>query len=496
MAAADEAAGAGDFAATSVLATGSGAFLHAAAPINAATKAVNRAVRQAQDPGFAEGMPERGGAEASVASRPVDTMRNVCSRDGGGFAAVMSGPGSLLTFALAAAAVLAFASGCLRPNVREEPLPAARMPVMLPGPATTEPARPAREHLATALQRAAQDDTAGAVRAIESIRDRQERAAMLRELVATVATDDPARAGRIALAAPSGLAQSAAIESVASAMARRDADAAVQWALALPDAAPRTPALQAIGDHLVQNEPAAALGRLINLPAGARRDEAIGVTAARWARRDADAALAWARDQPPGELRVRVLTTIGFELAQARPNEAIALAESLPEGRNRWLLLSAATQTWVARDPNAALAWVRQLPAGAARETALAAAETSLASPPRQPALARGNNARRRPIVGGQIMGGAGESVDPTKLPPGPERDRALRKHFEQLLLMSPALAADWLSSLAPAERSDEMVDRMVREWLPQNPAAAELWIDQNIEQPDRKRELLRELRR
>ncbi|HUR58815.1 MAG TPA: hypothetical protein VM029_13970, partial [Opitutaceae bacterium] len=222
----------------------------------------------------------------------------------------MSGPKSPPLIALAAAAVFACAAGCVSQNVREEPLPAARMPVMLPAATATEPARSAREHLAFALQRAAQDDTAGAVRAIEAIRDRPERAAMLRELVTTVAGDNPERAGRIALAAPSGIAQSAAIETVATAMVRRDADAGVQWALALPETAPRTPALQAIGDHLVQNAPAAALARLMGLPATARRDEAIGVTAARWARRDADAALAWAREQPPGELRVRLLTTI------------------------------------------------------------------------------------------------------------------------------------------------------------------------------------------
>ena len=233
----------------------------------------------------------------------------------------------------------------------------------------------------------------------------------------------------------------------------------------------------------------------MELPAGPRREEALVLAASRWSRHDAKRALAWARDLPPDEFKVRVMTGIGFELAQTTPDQAIAVAETLPEGRNRWLLLAAATQTWVARDPNAAMAWARDLPAGSAREAALAGGETSLAGRPRFPAVPRDGFPRRgRVVAGGQVAGvDAGEAGEPSSLPPGSERDHARRKHFEQLLLMSPTLAADWLSSLAPAERTDEMVERLIREWLPQNAPAAEAWIDQNIIQPDRKRELLRE---
>lgn len=233
----------------------------------------------------------------------------------------------------------------------------------------------------------------------------------------------------------------------------------------------------------------------VRLPEGPRREEGVGLAAARWARRDATRAWDWARELPAGELKTRVATSIGFEVAQIAPNRAIVIADTLPEGRNRWLLLSTSAQTWVAREPDAAMAWARQLPPGGARDAALAGVETSLAMTPHYPTVPRDGFPRRgRRVFGGQVAGVTADEL--SSLPPGSDRDRALRNHFNQLLLMSPALAADWLNSLAPAERSDEMVERLVRDWLPQNPAAAEAWIDQAIVQPDRKRELLREWRR
>ncbi len=400
---------------------------------------------------------------------------------------------------LISAALLALGvSGCVQRTASADAAPPPRMPQILPAkPTAGAPAVSKADILATALRRANDADIPGALRALDAIEDRAERSASRREFVASLANDDPSRAVQVVLALPPGMAQADALESAARTLVRRDPDTALQWALGLPEATPRFAALQVIADHFIRDNPRGALDRVAALPDHPRRDEALVLTGARWARRDAGPALAWARALTEGELKTRALTSIGFELAQSIPDQAIAVAETLPEGRNRWLLLAAATQTWVARDPNAALKWARQLPAGAARDTALAAAETSLAGPPRYPSVPRDGTQRGRPSIGGRIAGAVpGDGTELASLAPGPERDDALRKKFEQLLLMSPALAADWLGGLAPAERRDEMVDRLIREWLPQNPTAAETWIDQTIIQPDRKRELLRDWRR
>ncbi len=78
----------------------------------------------------------------------------------------------------------------------------------------------------------------------------------------------------------------------------------------------------------------------------------------------------------------------------------------------------------------------------------------------------------------------------------GPERDRALRQVFEERLFASPVRAADWLISLPAPDRTDEMVDRLAREWFAINPAAAETWLDQNIPSSVRREQLRQDVRR
>lgn len=408
----------------------------------------------------------------------------------------MSSPASwrFLVRALSAGLTAGFGGGCLAPGVgKDDAVPAPPMPQVRaakPGAATVVPSR--EEILAQAREVLERDDIPAALRVFNVIEDRRERGEAIGEFVGASAREDAMRAARIALALPPGLTQAGAVETAARALAVRDAEAALQWALALPESAPRFTALRAVVDQLVEAGPRAAIDRLTRMTPGARRDEALGLAGARWARREPEGAWDWALELPAGELKTRVATSIGFEIAQTAPDRAIAISNTLPEGRNRWLLLSAIAQTWVAREPRAATTWARQLPPGEAREAALAGIETSLALTPHYPAIPGDRFPRRgRRVYGGQVA-----PDDLASLPTGADRDRALRNHFNQLLLMSPALAGDWLNSLAPADRTDEMVERLIRDWLPQNAAAAEAWIDQSIVQPDRKRELLRDWRR
>ena len=143
-------------------------------------------------------------------------------------------------------------------------------------------------------------------------------------------------------------------------------------------------------------------------------------------------------------------------------------------------------RTWVARDPKAALAWAHALPAGTPREAALAGIDAGLGIASFRSREVADTLAQTRAVPAARSPEGL----------LGPERDRALRQVFEKRLFASPVRAADWLSSLPAPDRTDEMVDRLAREWFAINPAAAETWLDQNIPSSVRREQLRQDVRR
>ncbi len=230
------------------------------------------------------------------------------------------------------------------------------------------------------------------------------------------------------------------------------------------------------------------LERVRALSVSPARAEMLGYAAAAWARRDASAALAWVRGLTPGEEKDRLATSISFALAQSDPRRAVELLDTLPDGRDRRVLLGAIGQTWVARDADQAWRWAQQLPEGAWREAALAGIETGLGG-------AGARVARSGSSTGLRPRGGGGLSADATSLPPGLERDDALRRKFDEALRESPVNAASYLTSLPAPDRRDDMVDELVRRWGPVNPDATKTWVDQNVANPARREQLLREAR-
>lgn len=76
---------------------------------------------------------------------------------------------------------------------------------------------------------------------------------------------------------------------------------------------------------------------------------------------------------------------------------------------------------------------------------------------------------------------------------PAAERDAALRRRFDEMVLFSPQMAANWFETLPLPDRREEMVDRLAREWLLNNPAAGEAWMDQQNVPPARREQLLRD---
>jgi hypothetical protein len=165
----------------------------------------------------------------------------------------------------------------------------------------------------------------------------------------------------------------------------------------------------------------------------------------------------------------------------------VELLDILPQGRDRMAVIGAIGQTWVARDENETWRWANQLPAGAAREAAVAGIETGLGGAGSH--LVQ-NDTR---FTGRTGNAGLGTTRGGGSLPLGEQRDDALRREFEEALRESPLRAASLLTALPAPDRRDEMVDELVRRWLPINPEAAKTWVDQNIPNPARREMLLRE---
>ncbi|MBC7367648.1 MAG: hypothetical protein H7343_12705 [Undibacterium sp.] len=359
------------------------------------------------------------------------------------------------------------------------------MPTMVataPGPVA---AWSVDETLTTATDAVNRDDLPALALALEKL-SAEERALAVQKLMTTISEQNLAKAERVAQALPVGAMRTTAIEILARATADRDADAAIRWALAPAFPGSEAEILAMVAERLVEREAKPTLERLLALPAPSARIEMLGYAAAGWARRDAPAALAWVRGLGPGEEKDRMITSMGFALAQSQPLRASEMIAALPEGRDRMVLIGAIGQTWAASDATEAWKWANQLPAGAARVAALAGIETGLGG--------AGARVARSGWSAGLYVGSGAMSVGAAgSRPLGVEREDALRRKFDEALRESPVNAASYLTTLPAPDRRDDMIDELVRRWLPTNPDAAKTWIELNIPSPARREELLRE---
>jgi hypothetical protein len=329
------------------------------------------------------------------------------------------------------------------------------------------------------------DDFHAAVRALATLTP-TERAVVARTLVATLAQHDWAKAERLAQALPGVTLQPEAVEILARVIAARDPDAAMRWAVSTVSPSLALLARLSVADQLAARVPRLAAQRLLVLPPSPARAELLGYLAAAWARRDAPAALDWLSALAAGEDKDRSTTSIAFALAQSDPSRAVELLETFPEGRDRMVLIGAIGQTWVARDENAAWRWANRLPSEATRQAALAGIETGLGG-----AAARFARGEPPPTPSGTRIG-PDRARSAVATPSALNREDAVRRGFDVALQESPVNAAIYLNSLSTPDRRDDLVDELVRRWLPLNPEATRAWVNQNVTNPLRREELLR----
>jgi len=389
--------------------------------------------------------------------------------------------------------VLVVLVGCTTEIPSERPL---RMPTVLPADPQTPPAKlSADDVLAQAIAAVGRNDLAAAA-AVIGMLPAVERGAVVGELVVTIVSQDLAQAGRVAQAMPPGQLLSEATEVAAHAMLAHDPAVAVAWALGSISPTVDYATRQAVADGWAGRDPQGAMQHFLGLPGSVGRNELLVYAAAGWAKRAATAALAWARALPSGEDQLRVATSVSFAVARTEPERADELLAMLPEGREQRLLIGAIGQTWIARNPTAAWAWARKFPPGPARYSAINGIETGLGRwrYPRSIFDSRGISASDRLAM--EAMGSAGALAlgDAKAMAVGLDRDRVLRREFEDALRESPARAASWLTALPLPDRRDEMVDEVARRWLTTNPPAAKEWMEQNRLPPERQAQLRREV--
>jgi hypothetical protein len=393
----------------------------------------------------------------------------------------MRSAGIILTMsALAAASGF---SGCANDT---DAVAARRMPTASAVAAPEVAPISSHEALAGANAAATRNDFPSIMRAVEMAAP-SEQISVVRQLITDVAQVDLAKAELVTSALPSGRMQSEATDILVRMQMERASQSAVQWAVTTVTPAIASRARQKVAERLVTQDPNLAMAKLLALPASSARQEMIGYAAAEWAQRDARSALTWVQSQHSSEENDRMMTSIGFALAQSDPASAVPLLDRLPAGRDRMAMITAIGQTWIARDEQAAWKWANQLPSGSTQEAAFAGIETGLGGAGSH--LAQ-NDTR---FIGRTAAAGLNSTRGGGLPPMGVAREDALRRKFEEALHESPVRAADWLATLPSSDRRDDMISDLVRRWLPLNPDAAKMWVDQNVPNPARREELLRE---
>ncbi|MGH8249291.1 MAG: hypothetical protein ACREVI_01120 [Steroidobacteraceae bacterium] len=184
----------------------------------------------------------------------------------------------------------------------------------------------------------ARQDPGAAMRAIESLRDRQLREELLHQ----------------------GL----------HAWAEKDARQAAEWALARPPSQERTQLLAATLSALVTRQPSVALD-MTEVLSRAERGQVLPQVFANWANTDAQSAAARAEGLEDASLRSQALTSVAMMFAVRHPDEAIRWAAALPDADSQAVMGMVISQI-ATSDPARASVLVNQMDSGPQRQGAIA----------------------------------------------------------------------------------------------------------------------------
>ena len=155
------------------------------------------------------------------------------------------------------------------------------------------------------------------------------------------------------------------------------------------------------------------------------RDTLATSVAKEWARKDSEAAVQWAQSLPDGQ-RLGAMNGIIDTLVSTDPEAAANLVMTVEKPSERRSFVDKVAKTWAQRDPLLAIEWAQGLKAN--------------------------------------------------------ERTRAAREALEGWAYSSPKEAAAFIDGLPQAQRTEDQVSQVAREWSLRDPASAAEWLSNQPE--------------
>jgi len=283
------------------------------------------------------------------------------------------------------------------------------------------------------------------------------------------AASDPWAAANWAANVADVSSQRESLRQVGLVWAQTDLPQTIQWAQSWLDTEQRQSVCLALANEAVRTDPQTALTLAADLSLGQGSRNLVIHAAAQWAVADPAAAAAWAGQIEDVGLRDQVMSGIATEWSSRDPVAAATLAlQSISAGQSQDNALVGIVQRWAETDPETVANWVLAFPAGSLQQSAL----ENLVKP-----WAR------------QDAGQAGDWLN--TLAGGTVRDTSVAAYATAIAPGTPDAAAEWAASIAQETIRVHVLNAVVKGWLVQDSASAQMWITESSLVTSEKTQLL-----
>ncbi|MEI7956966.1 MAG: hypothetical protein WCJ66_17520, partial [Verrucomicrobiota bacterium] len=246
-----------------------------------------------------------------------------------------------------------------------------------------------------------------------------------------------------------------AANTILSTWAATDPDAAIRWAQANHTSTDANPYFAGIIRTLGATDPARASALLTSMPRSNERGEALDAMLPHVLAQGTDAARAWISALTDDSLRNGSMMRAVDQMAQTDP-----------KGTADWLLANPGEATkrsldnvlaaWATSDKTAAVAYFEALPKGEERGNALRGVISA---------------------ISGQDPAAAAAMINSH---PADITDGTIQTFVWHSFGSNPALALNYIGSIADPGNQENMYNRSLDKWLSRDPASAQTWIQQN----------------
>jgi hypothetical protein len=291
---------------------------------------------------------------------------------------------------------------------------------------------------------------------IAKLPESQLKAVTLREAAAGFSRKDPARAAAAAAGMSPGSSRTDMIVLIANVWAETNVNAALTWAGKLPDSVAKESALEAIHFVWVHSDPVAASRPVEKLRPGDTRNNLIASVAYGWAALDHPAAIRWANQLPDGPDKETALVNLAESWANQDPQAAAAFALKLPPGETRSQAGAMVASRWAKQDPRQAADWSWRSGDAGIRQRGVKEVLD---------------------LWAGVDAAECAKWLDP--LPPGPDRDQAIRAFVTAATMWAPDIAAREALLIEAEATRVEALNECLSRWREVDLPSATNWLNE-----------------